>query len=73
MTDDVVAKRYRLIRRIGIGGMGHVWLARDEVLRRNVAVKEVYLPDGLSDDEVNEMHLRTLREARARPGSRTRA
>lgn len=65
MTDDVVAKRYRLIRRIGIGGMGHVWLARDEVLRRNVAVKEVYLPDGLSDDEVNEMHLRTLREARA--------
>jgi eukaryotic-like serine/threonine-protein kinase len=65
MTDPLVADRYRLIRRIGVGGMGHVWLARDEVLRRNVAVKEVYLPDGLSDDEINELHLRTLREARA--------
>ncbi len=44
--------------------MGHVWLARDDVLRRDVAIKEVYLPDGLSEDEADELHLRTLREAR---------
>jgi serine/threonine protein kinase len=45
--------------------MGRVWLARDELLRRDVAVKEIALPFGLSDDEHREMRDRTLREARA--------
>jgi serine/threonine protein kinase len=45
--------------------MGRVWLARDELLRRDVAVKEIALPFGLSDDEHKEMRDRTLREARA--------
>ncbi len=33
--------RFTLIRKIGAGGLGTVWLARDEKLRRNVAIKEM--------------------------------
>jgi eukaryotic-like serine/threonine-protein kinase len=67
MTADnrVVGDRYRLGQRIGVGGMGRVWLARDEVLRREVAVKEVLLPETPSEDEAHELRQRTLREARA--------
>jgi eukaryotic-like serine/threonine-protein kinase len=63
--DVVVAGRYRVVRSLGVGGMGKVWLARDQVLGRDVAIKEVALPWGLSQDEHDEVRRRTLREARA--------
>src|SRR5215475_3647271 len=65
MTEDLVGGRYRLGQRIGVGGMGRVWLARDEVLHRDVAIKEVLLPEAPSEDEAYELRMRTLREARA--------
>jgi hypothetical protein len=65
VEQQLVAERYRLASLIGSGGMGRVWLARDEVLRRDVAVKEVVLPEHMTFAERNELCQRTLREARA--------
>lgn len=64
MEQAVIAGRYRLLASVGSGGMGRVWLARDEVLRRDVAAKEIVLPDWLTAGERDELRLRTLREAR---------
>ncbi len=60
-----VADRYRLLQVVGRGGMGTVWRAYDELLGREVAVKELRQPPGTSDADARTLAERTLREARA--------
>ncbi|MBW8805515.1 MAG: serine/threonine protein kinase [Catenulisporales bacterium] len=60
----LIAGRYRLIERLGAGGMGRVWRAHDESLDCDVALKEVWLPPMLSDADRADRLARAQREAR---------
>ncbi|EFC80212.1 serine/threonine-protein kinase [Parafrankia sp. EUN1f] len=61
----LIGRRYRLDGVIGRGGFGVVHRATDELLRRQVAVKEVLLPTDGSEQERELARERVLREARA--------
>ncbi|MFG2312702.1 protein kinase [Streptomyces sp. NPDC048566] len=51
MEDVLIDDRFRMRRRIGSGGMGEVWSALDERMRRSVAVKLVHAPYGMEEAE----------------------
>jgi serine/threonine protein kinase len=61
MQPELIGGRYRVGRAIGQGGMGTVWLCRDETLHREVAVKQVGLLPGESVTD----SARAFREARS--------
>ncbi|MFE9438906.1 protein kinase [Streptomyces sp. NPDC006602] len=61
----VIAGRYLLLNQLGSGGMGHVWLAHDQRLACEVALKEIVFRD-----PVEAGHDREARVARARAEAR---
>jgi serine/threonine-protein kinase len=64
MEGNLVADRYRLVRLLGSGTTGSVWLSRDESANRDVAVK-LLAPQVASSENARA---RFLREARLAAG-----
>ena len=60
--------RFELIRQLGKGGMGEVWLARDSLLQRHVAIKSTLAPVGTDGVSAADGLARLIIEARAAAG-----
>ena len=62
---QILIGRYQIVRRIGSGAMGTVYLGWDPALERDVALKTIRFKEELSDHERTEMTEALFNEARA--------
>lgn len=69
MDDELLAGRYRRLLLTGdTATPGRIWLARDEVLDRQVALQQIALPGWVSDAERSRLRDSTLAEVRGLAG-----
>ncbi|MER7723174.1 protein kinase [Streptomyces sp. NPDC096323] len=71
MRGSVLGERYELTERLGRGGMGQVWSARDSRMGRDVAVKLVTAIPHLGEQETFLRFRREVRSAASLPGRHT--
>src|SRR5450759_3814739 len=57
--------RYEVVRELGKGAMGIVYLAKDPLIGRLVALKTIRPASHADDDEIKEFQARFIREAQA--------
>jgi fructose-specific component phosphotransferase system IIB-like protein len=62
---SLLAGRYRILRPVNFGGTATLWAAVDEVLGREVAIKEVSVPSFPGGPDRSPVREQTMREARA--------
>src|SRR5882724_4193269 len=62
---DLKLGRYEVVRELGKGAMGIVYLAKDPLIGRLVALKTIRPAAHADDDETKEFQQRFLREAQA--------
>lgn len=51
MIGKLISERYKVIKKLGGGGMSIVYLADDTILNRKVAIKAIRIPSGEKDIE----------------------
>jgi len=61
LTKDTMVSHYRIVEKIGAGGMGEVFLAQDTTLNRRIALK--FMPAHIASDK--DLRVRFTREAQA--------
>ncbi|MFJ3931099.1 protein kinase [Streptomyces sp. NPDC090029] len=73
MQGEILDGRYELLQRLGRGGMGEVWVARDMRMERQVAVKLLYgrPRDEAGSDELRRRFRREVQAAARLPGRHT--
>ncbi|WP_328977674.1 protein kinase domain-containing protein [Streptomyces canus] len=63
MLNEVLAGRFRITGLLGSGGMGQVWAAEDERMRRDVAIKVVHPHYGVGESETQARFQREVQLA----------
>ncbi|WP_145372538.1 Stk1 family PASTA domain-containing Ser/Thr kinase [Staphylococcus cohnii] len=52
MIGKLISERYKVIKKLGDGGMSTVYLADDTILNRNVAIKAIRIPSGEKEETI---------------------